>query len=418
MGRGFAIAVCLVGLLSPALTAQALLPPALRERGEPLTLQRLEELAEQYHPILPRDRAQIDAARGVATQAGMWNNPRFDTNNPQVFNGRNTALNAGFQQEIPVMGKKRLDQAAGNEIARQQEYNLSQDRYSLLTSIRQQFYQVLSDQRRIQVLTEMVEVLEKSYRAGEELKKGGLAAEIDLVPLRIEWRRAVGNLQASERLLASDRKQLSDLVGLPGLVDRDVMGQFSGDYPIFYEEQINRYVTQQHTQVRIAQAVIAQTKVQLRRAEVEPFPNPYMGPAYQYGLVPGLEQFWFNIQFDIPVLNRNQGGIRAARGNVRASEENLVAIQYNLLNQAHNLIGQYESARAVVGEYEKNILPDSRDGLQKALDAYSKRTMDLATFLTVQRSVVQANSDYLDALNNLWSSAVQLAGLLQLERFR
>jgi cobalt-zinc-cadmium efflux system outer membrane protein len=418
MGRVAVLAFCLVGLLTPSLTAQGLLPPALRERGEPLTLQRLEELADQYHPILPRDRAQIDAARGQATQAGMWNNPRFDTNNPQVFNGRNTALNAGFQQEIPVMGKKRLDQAAANEVARQQEFNLAQDRYSLLTAIRQQFYQVLSDQQRIQVLRQMVEVLEKSYRTGEDLKKGGLAAEIDLVPLRIEWRRAVGNLQSSIRLLESDRKQLSDLVGLPGLVDRDVVGEFTGDYPIFDKEQLERYVTQQHTQVRIAQAVIAQSKTQLRRAEVEPFPNPYMGPAYQYGLVPGLEQFWFNIQFDIPVLNRNQGGIRAARGNLRASEENLVATQYNLLNQAHNLIGQYEAARAIVAEFEKNILPDSREGLQKALDAYAKRTMDLATFLTVQRSVVQANSDYLDALNNLWSNAVQLAGLLQLDRFR
>ena len=59
--------------------------------------------------------------------------------------------------------------------------------------------------------------------------------------------------------------------------------------------------------------MIEQTKHQLRRAEVEPVPNPYMGPAYQYGLTPGSEQLWFNIQFAIPVWDRNQGGIRAAR---------------------------------------------------------------------------------------------------------
>src|SRR6516165_12726623 len=121
MGRRFAIAGCLLGLLglpTPALRAQApsLLPPALRANDAPLTLQFLEDLADQYNPILPRDRAQIDAARGQATQAGMWNNPRFDTNNPQVFNGRTSLLNLGFQQEVPVMGKKRLDQAAINEI--------------------------------------------------------------------------------------------------------------------------------------------------------------------------------------------------------------------------------------------------------------------------------------------------------------
>jgi outer membrane protein TolC len=179
---------------------------------------------------LPRDRAQIDAARGQATQAGMWNNPRFDTNNPQVFNGRTTLLNAGFQQEIPVMGKKRLDQAAANEIARQQEFNLFQDRYSLLTAIRQQFYQVLGDQRRVQVLTEMVEVLRSSYRTAEELKQAGNATDVDLLALRVDWQRALANLQRNQALLASDRKQLGNLVGIPGLVDRNVSENVSPAY--------------------------------------------------------------------------------------------------------------------------------------------------------------------------------------------
>src|SRR5579871_5203284 len=163
MGRGVVLSWCLLAVLTPMLPAQALLPPALRDNPEPLTLDRLEDLADQYNPILPRDRAQIDAARGQATQAGLWKNPRFDTNNPQVFNGRTTLLNIGFQQEIPVMGKTRLDQAAGNEVARQQEFNLIQDRLTVFTNLRQQFYQVLADQRRIQVLSEMANVLRQSY---------------------------------------------------------------------------------------------------------------------------------------------------------------------------------------------------------------------------------------------------------------
>jgi cobalt-zinc-cadmium efflux system outer membrane protein len=411
-------ALVLVGLLTPALRAQELLPPALREGGEPLTLRRLEELADQYNPILPRDRAQIDAARGTATQAGMWNNPRFDTNNPQVFNGRTTLLNVGFQQEIPVMGKKRLDQAAGNEVARQQEFSLAQDRFNLFTSIRQQFYQVLADQRRIQVLTEMVQILRRSFETGQKKRKAGEASEADVLALRLDWQRAEANLLSTRALLDSDRKQLGDLVGIPGLVQGDVLGELSGDYPVFDEEQLKRFVTTQNTQILIAQAVIAQTKLQLRRAEVEPFPNPYLGPAYQYGLLPGAEQFWFNIQFDIPVLNRNQGGIRAARGNLKAAEGNLTTIQYNLLNQAHNLIGQYRAAREVVRKFESDILPNARELLRLAQEGYGKGLTDLGTFLQFQRSLVQANSDYLDALLNLWTNAVQLAGLLQLEKFR
>lgn len=409
---------CLLGLLTPALRAQ-MLPPPLREGSEPLTLRRLEELADQYHPILPRDRAQIDAALGAATQAGMWNNPRFDTNNPQVFGGRqNTSLNVGFQQEIPVMGKKRLDQAAANEVAHQQEFTLVQDRYLLFTNIRQQFYQVLADQRRIRVLTELVDVLNKSLTMGKQKRKAGEAADADVLLLQLDLQRAQANLQSVRALLDGDRKQLGALVGIPGLVKGDVVGELSGDYPVFDEEQVKRFVTTANTQIRIAQAVITQYKVQLRRAEVEPFPNPYLGPAYQYGLVPGLEQFWFNIQFDIPVLNRNQGGIRAARGNLKAAQQNLATIQFNLLNQAHNLYGQYQAAREIVRKFDSEILPNTRKLLHLAQEGYAKGLTDFATFLQMQRSLVQANLDYVDALINLWNNAVQLAGLLQLEKFR
>jgi outer membrane protein, heavy metal efflux system len=418
MVRGSVLAWCLLGLLTPLLPAQGLLPPALRENPGPLTLDRLEDLADQYNPILPRDRAQIDAARGQATQAGTWNNPRFDTNNPQVFNGRTTLLNAGFQQEIPVMGKKRLDQAAGNEVARQQELTLFQDRISVFTAIRQQFYQVLADQRRIEVLVDMAQVLHRSYETGEKMRMAGTATRADVLMLRVDWQRAEANLLSARALLDSDRKQLGALVGIPGLVDRDVIGNLSGDFPIFDEKMLKDFVTLQNSQVRFAQAIIAQAKLQLRRAEVEPFPNPYMGPAYQYGLLPGAEQFWFNIQFDIPVLNRNQGGIRAARGNLKAAEENLVNVQYTLLNQAYNVLGQYRAARELVRKYESEILPNSREVFRLAQEGYEKRLMDFATFLTFQRGLVQANSDYLDALLNLWTNAVQLAGLLQLEKFR
>jgi cobalt-zinc-cadmium efflux system outer membrane protein len=268
------------------------------------------------------------------------------------------------------------------------------------------------------VLTDLVAVLRSSYETGQKKRQAGESSQADVLLLQLDLQRAEAQLNSTKALLIGDRKQLGDLVGIPGLVDRDVVGEFSGDYPVFDEEAILRFVMTQNTQVLVARAVIEQYKFQLRRAEVEPFPNPYLGPAYQYGLLPGGEQFWFNIQFDIPILNRNQGGIRAARGNLRAAQENLTTIQNSLLNQAHNLLSQYQAAREIVRKFETEILPNTRELLRLAREGYGKGLTDFATFLQVQRSLVQANSDYVDALLNLWNNAVQLSGLLQLEKFR
>ena len=170
------------------------LPPALRESDEPFTLTRLEQLADQYHPLLPRDRAQVDAALGHATQAGLWPNPRYYDANPQTYAGRFSLQYVGFSQEIPVAGKKRLEQAAGNEVARQTDFNYFQDRYGLFTNIRMQFYQVLSDQRRIQVLNELVQVLQRSYETGQKKFQAGESTRADVLLLRLDLQRAQANL--------------------------------------------------------------------------------------------------------------------------------------------------------------------------------------------------------------------------------
>jgi cobalt-zinc-cadmium efflux system outer membrane protein len=383
----------------------------------PMTLEYFEALAEQVHPALRRDRAQIESARGSAVQAGVLPNPQFNANNPWVFNGRNSLLNAGVQQEIPVMGKKRLDEAAANEVIRQTEFVYFQNRAAVLAAVRQQFYTVLVDQQRIKVLTRLLETVRKSHEAAVKKKQAGEATETDVLLLKIDVDRTEAALRSAEAILQGDRKQLEALVGAPGSVRGDVQGQLTGAYPVFDEQMILDYVTKNHTQVKAAQSVVQQNRLLLRRARVEPYPNPTLGPAYQFGLVPGNDQFWFNMSFAIPVWDQNQGNIRAAEANVAVATETVDTTRLILVNQASNLLSQFIAAKRVVERFEGGILANANEAARLAQNGYARGVVDLGTFLQAQRTAIQANSDYIDALQNLWLNATQLSGLLQLDRF-
>jgi cobalt-zinc-cadmium efflux system outer membrane protein len=350
-------------------------------------------------------------------QAGLLPNPRWDTNNPWVFNGRNTALNVGFQQEIPVLGKKRLDSAAANEATRQQTFTYDQTRLAMLTAVRQQFYQVLADQRRVSVLTQLVDLTRQALEVGEKRRKAGDATTADVLLLEVDYRRVQANLRSAEALLDGDRKQLGAIVGVPEVARYNVSGRLDAGYPEFDERALVDFVSERHPTILGARAAVAQNQILLRRAEVEPYPNLTIGPAYQFGVVPGQDQYWLNFTFAVPVWDRNQGGIRAARANLGAAIETVRSSRNDLLNQAANLLSQYRSARALVAEFEKTILPRSTQAANLVRDGYAKGIIDLATYLQAQRSVIQANSDYVDALQNVWLNAAQVAGLLQLERF-
>ena len=88
-----------------------------------------------------------------------------------------------------------------------------------------------------------------------------------------------------------------------------------------------------------------------------------------------------------------------------------------LINQAENQLSLYLGSLELVLEFERTILPKSREAARLVRDGYAKGIIDLPTFLQAQRTLVQASSDYVDALQTLWTNAAQVAGLLQQERF-
>jgi cobalt-zinc-cadmium efflux system outer membrane protein len=207
------------------------------------------------------------------------------------------------------------------------------------------------------------------------------------------------------------------------LIKEPLQGNLSGPFPDFNEEELIEYVTKNHTQIASALSVVRQNRILLRRAQVDPIPNPTLGPAYQFGLVPGNDQFWFNITFNIPVWDLNQGNIRAAKANIAVAEASIDATRLNLVNQAANLLSQYLAAKSVVEQFEGKgkTEPGIVENAFKAAELYqlmfANKTTDLATLLQAQRTAIQANSDYVDALQNLWNNATQLSGLKQMEKF-
>ncbi len=392
---------------------------ASTESGDPpkLTLEYLSRLAVENHPVLRRDEARIDSAAGSALQAGLYPNPRFDSNNPQVFNGANTALNVGIQQDIVVKGKLRLDRAAALRAQQQSEFALVQDRYMLLAQVRNQFYQTLAAQYRVDVLSRLLKVTELSVTIGKELVVGGTATVDQVKLLEIDYNRVQADLLNAEKMLAGEREQLAAIVGFPDLVNQRVVGSLTVDPPAFDEEVMRQFVTSESAMVQIARLDIDKSRILLKRAEAEPYPNLTIGPGYQYGFNKMQEQYWMTIVFPIPVSDRNQGNIRAARANLRDSTETLGTVQLDLLRRLADAYSTHRGAREQAERYKTQIIPDSREALRLVRSGYRNGVTEFAVYLQAQRTVIDATKDYVDILEKVWTSAADLSGLLQMDKF-
>lgn len=390
--------------------------------GASLNLDQASDLAVRNNPLLAQARARIDANIGKAIQAGIWNNPRWDTNNPQVFAGNQSQYNAGFQQEVPVMGKLRLDRAAATQDVYQARFAYIRQRFDLLTAVRQQFYRVLAQERRVAVLRELVEIATRSHHAAQQREKAGAVAETDVLLLLIELQQARIALENAQLILVGARRALAATMGLPRLEISDALGDLTANLPEFEEGAMRQFVATQNAAVREAELQIVQNRILLQRAQVEPYPNIYTGPAVAWGPSSSSNggsgsQFWYNFQFNIPTWNLNQGGVRAANANIRDAVASVGVLQNDLLRQAAETLAAYRAARDRARYIGEQILPTAERTFRLMQNAYEVGQVDVAPVLQAQKALTQVNLDYVEALEAAWTNAAALAGLLQVEIF-
>ena len=383
-----------------------------------LTLAYLSRLAQENHPLLRRDQARITSASGQALQAGLYPNPTFDTNNPQIFNGpQGTALNAGFQQELVVKGKLRLDRTAALRAQEQAEFTYVQDKYALLAQVRNQFYQTLAAQFRVDVLKRLLIITDASVKTANERVKATTGDRTEVLLLTIDYDRTQADLANALRVLDGERKQLAAIVGFPGLVNESVVGSLTADPPVFDDEAIQQFVVSENAIIQIAKLDIDRNKILLKRAEVEPFPNITIGPAYQYGLNKTQEQFWMTVIFPIPVSNRNQGNILSARADIKNATETLGTVQLDLLRKVADSLSTHRGAVAQADQYKNQIIKDAREALRLAKSGYDAGLFEFSVYLQAQRTVIDATKEYVDILERVWTTAADISGLLQMDQF-
>jgi cobalt-zinc-cadmium efflux system outer membrane protein len=125
----------------------------------------------------------------------------------------------------------------------------------------------------------------------------------------------------------------------------------------------------------------------------------------------------FQVTMSVPLWNRNQGNIRAARAEIGAASAQVARVQNELSGRVALALGNFLVAQQQVTYYERDILPRASEILQISKQAYANGHFDFLRLLQSQRTLLESRVSYVNAQENRWLSAAELAGLLQIEQF-
>ena len=410
-------------LLLGAAPAAVMAQTAAAQGTEPLTLTRLEQLALENNPTARAAQAAIDAARGRARQAGAWPNPIAGYAAEEITTRGSVDPRGeyGFfvQQTIPLGGKLRLGRSVFERAADEATARAELQRQRIVSSVRALFYQVLTTERRIEVHERLAALGSEATGVTAQLFNVGAADRPDFLESEIETRRVQLELNAARNQIFALRQQLAAVVGVPDAATRPLAGSIDEVIPELERDTTLQALIERSPQVQAARAAIARTQAQTALARRETFPNVFLrgGAAYnrEHGEDTRQPIGWegqLEAGISIPLFNRNQGGIAAARAEETIAQAELTRLQLALRAQAASEFATYLTAIRSAESFRADILPRAEQAYTLYLARYREMGAAYPQVLVAQRGLFEMAREYLNHLEDAWRSALRLQGLL------
>ncbi|MFM8435058.1 MAG: TolC family protein, partial [Planctomycetia bacterium] len=393
------------------------LPADVVNGPTPTTLPEFVDLALRSHPRLRQALAAVEAARGKAVQARLYPNPVIAGFTPQAA-GEDSQWSGTVAQDIVTAGKLRLSQQAALREVQKAEYELIRARFEVLREVRHTFYSLLVSQRRMEIYKLLLDIAKRSYEIGRQLAEAGEGTKADVLFWSIERDRAEVRLLNATVFIETGRRELAAAIGLP----RADIGRLEADLfqklPNFDLKALQEAVVRLNARPRAAEAEIARAQWALERAVVQPIPNVNLMGGYQRQVAgPPQDQGLAQVMMAVPLFDRNQGNIRAARADIASSRADLRTIELDLATQAAQAIANYRTAQRLAAWYEQYILPKARETVQLTQTLYGRGEVTFLSLLQAQRTLTETELAFVEAQADRWASAVMIADLLQLQEF-
>jgi cobalt-zinc-cadmium efflux system outer membrane protein len=393
----------------------------------PLTLEQLEAMALANNPTLGQARADIEASRGRARDAGAFPNPIVGYSaeemsfGPVIQGGEHGVF---VEQTIPLGGKRGLARDVFLREASEAETLAELQQQRILTTVRTLYYEALAAERRVEVNERLAQLVGEATTVTRQLYNVGAADHPDVLETDVEGRRVLLQLERARNRRFAIWRRLAAAVGDPGLRPRPLAGTIEAAIPELERDAALRTVLERSPQLAAARATVERARAVLGQARRETFPDLFLrggvnynrelletrGPANERRRV-GWEGT-LEAGVSLPLFNRNQGGISAARAEQSRAELEVRRIELALESRFSEVFEQYLTALRASETYRAEMLPRAEEAYRLYLARYREMAAAYPQVLIAQRSLLELTDEYLQTLDEAWRAALIVQGLL------
>ncbi len=383
-----------------------------------LSLAELEKIALANNPTVALEEANIRVAAGLARQAGLYPNPTVGYYGDEIRGGyTGGGKQGGFvSQTVVTGGKLRAARRVADLRTKQAESTRDAQHLRILNDVRSVFYQLLGDQRLEDLRKQLADLAADAVRTSHQLANVGQADRPDILQAEVEEQQAILGLHVAEQNVRASWRMLAAVIGKPDLPQTRVAGDMEAVPDLNYDEWLSATL-RESPEMTLAQQRVDLTEASLsqaRRASIpdlqlygnlaqnnEPLDTTHKATGLNGGVQIGVQ---------LPIFNRNQGNVAAARAEVEHTKEELVRLRLEIGRDLATQFRDYESARATVQQYKNEILPRAELAYKLYQTNYQHMASAYPQVLISHRTLFQLEIDHVQALKTAWRSALVIRG--------
>lgn len=369
------------------------------------------------NPQIQSERAKVGISNAQIKTAGLWTNPRMVLDASIA----DKSYKGGIEQTIQLGGKikKKVNIAKQQKEVTLQE--IATAIIDLRANVRTAYIQLYSAQERLnteyeilKISKSMSDIARKKEIAGDIAKLDVLQTEIlevntqsDIEALKLEKSKAINNLNFYlGEILPEDielvKPEINSDYGKSEIDDKNV------------QEILIKEAKENRPELKRIMKLLEQNEQiqKLARATAVPDLTLAVGPNIMIENVDSGDvihvSVYSTLSMDLPIFNHGQTVLKEAKAERVKLEKDLKAEENRVELEVKNAYSSVVRTSAMLKIYENQLLPKTKDVLQKSEMSFKEGKSDILMLLTSQNSYEKARNGYIDAITNYQTSLSDL----------
>lgn len=400
------------------------LPTIAQVPAGPITVDDLISRALERHPEIEAARFEVDAAAARVRQAGLRPNPMLDLGGQKALGPDNNVM-VGFTVPLDLNGRKAGRVGVAERELEIKRAQLADRERRLRAELRMKAGEVLAARRNVATTRELLDANRKAVDIVAARVREGAAPPIDENLQSVETNRLATNETVLVSRLTVLLLQLKALAGLPVDSDVELGGDLATAATLPEPASAVQRATQERGDALVVRAEAAAATARIRKEEADGRWDASVNVGYQrqqmgFGVMgitdsggtrevaDTFHYFGGGITITLPVRNRNQGSIAAARAEVRAAERRRDLVDLTIRQEVAAAYAQYEAARRSVELYGRGVRDVARRNFDAIRQAYQLGRGSLLDVIGEQRRYIEIESGYTETLKQLYDSIAEI----------